>query len=113
MCMSINNLGTFQTARSGLDYQAYSEILVFEVSFHTLLIIRLNYYRVTQSGQIEQSIILRVLDDDEPEILEYFTVELTNPSGGALLANNAVSIIMNRTAKKYSLTYIFDVSENF
>ena len=90
--ISINNLGSFQTARSGLDYQPYSETLVFEVSFHTLLIVRFNCYHNTQSGQIEQSIILRVLDDDVPEILEYFTVELTNPSGGALLASNAVSI---------------------
>lgn len=44
-----------------------------------------------QSGQIERSIILRVLDDNEPELTEYFTVELTNPTGGALLADTAVS----------------------
>ena len=46
---------------------------------------------MSQSGEVEQSIILRVLDDDEPELLEYFTVELTTPGGGALLANTAVS----------------------
>lgn len=46
---------------------------------------------MSQSGQVERSIILRVLDDNEPELLEYFTVELTTPSGGALLANTAVS----------------------
>lgn len=32
----INNLGGFQTARSGLDYQPFSETLVFEVSSNTL-----------------------------------------------------------------------------
>ena len=52
--------------------------------------IRLHCY-ILQSGQIEQSIILRILDDNEPELTEYFTVELANPSGGALLANTAVS----------------------
>ena len=46
---------------------------------------------VLQSGQIERSIILRVRDDSEPELMEYFTVELANPTGGALLADTAVS----------------------
>lgn len=31
-CMLINNLGSFQTARSGLDYESFSQTLVFEVS---------------------------------------------------------------------------------
>lgn len=30
-------------------------------------------------------------DDSEPELMEYFTVELANPTGGALLADTAVS----------------------
>jgi len=40
---------------------------------------------------VEQSVIIRVLDDDVPELLEYFTLELTDPLGGALLAGTAVS----------------------
>lgn len=31
--MLSNNLGSFETARSGLDYESYSETLVFEVSY--------------------------------------------------------------------------------
>lgn len=59
-----------------------------------------------QSGQIERSIILRVLDDNEPEILEYFTVELANPGGGALLANTAVST-HTHTCTSQVLSYYF------
>ena len=46
LCMLINNLGSFQTARSGLDYESFSETLVFEVSYYSTyhIIIRLHCY---------------------------------------------------------------------
>ena len=47
----INNLGTFQTARSGLDYQPFSETLVFEVSLkilHAYHINKLHCHHVTE-----------------------------------------------------------------
>ena len=89
--MLSNNLGSFETARSGLDYESYSETLVFEVSCIFIYHISRLTIIVLQSGQIERSIILRVRDDSEPELMEYFTVELANPTGGALLADTAVS----------------------
>lgn len=48
--MLSNNLGSFETARSGLDYESYSETLVFEVSYiliyHISILILLLYCRV-------------------------------------------------------------------
>ena len=48
--MLSNNLGSFETARSGLDYESYSETLLFEVSYiriyHISILILLLYCRV-------------------------------------------------------------------